>query len=223
VTAFAKVAATGEEVSFTVSMATAKAEGWTANKKYQTLGPLMLRYRSATLLIRLYCPEVMMGMPGVDEIEDTAAAAVMRDVTPAAAVTAALLADPTPEPAHDAATGEIIDTESAESNGEPSHADASEGAAPTSHPEPQPSEAVIADPEPQAEPEPEPWTEDEVKSAVKFMCGQIDKLRTPKAIDNYVATSGQNLAEIKRASNAAYQHVMDKAASRKTALIAATP
>lgn len=86
VTAHAKVAETGEEVAFTVSMATAKAEGWSANKKYQTLGPLMLRYRSATLLIRLYCPEVMMGFQTADELEDMAAAATPgpRDITPAA-------------------------------------------------------------------------------------------------------------------------------------------
>lgn len=91
VTAFAKVAETGEEVAFTVTMATATAEGWTTNKKYQTLGPLMLRYRSATLLIRLYCPEVMMGFQTVDELEDTAASltpAGPRDITPAAAAIA---------------------------------------------------------------------------------------------------------------------------------------
>lgn len=71
VTAFAQLAGSGAEVSFTASMAMAKAEGWTSNKKYQTLPELMLRYRSATLLVRLYAPGVMLGLQTREEIEDT--------------------------------------------------------------------------------------------------------------------------------------------------------
>jgi hypothetical protein len=67
------VTAHGDEVSISVSMAMAKAEGWTSNKKYQTMPELMLRYRSATMLIRLYCPEVLLGMHTADEHEDVAA------------------------------------------------------------------------------------------------------------------------------------------------------
>lgn len=74
VTCFAKLAKSGREVSATVSMAMARAEEWTKNKKYQTMPELMLRYRSATLLTRLYAPGVLFGIPAADENEDVAAA-----------------------------------------------------------------------------------------------------------------------------------------------------
>jgi len=51
-------------------MKMAKAEGWSKNKKYQTMPELMLQYRAATFLVRLYCPEVLSGMPTSDEVED---------------------------------------------------------------------------------------------------------------------------------------------------------
>jgi len=73
VTAYATLAEDDEEVNFTVSMKMAKAEGWTSRSgnKYGSMPELMLRYRSATLLVRLYAPHVMMGMHTVDEIRDT--------------------------------------------------------------------------------------------------------------------------------------------------------
>jgi hypothetical protein len=70
VTAHAVLADAGEEVTATASMAMAKAEGWTKNQKYQSMPEHMLRYRSATMLIRLYAPEVMLGIPSSDELED---------------------------------------------------------------------------------------------------------------------------------------------------------
>lgn len=77
VTAFAVLAATGKRVSVTCDMAMAKAEGWTSNKKYQSMPRQMLCYRSGTFLIRLYCPEVMIGVPAAIEHE-----LAMKDVTP---------------------------------------------------------------------------------------------------------------------------------------------
>jgi len=74
VTAFATLADTGEVVEAEASMEMARAEGWTANTKYKSMPDVMLRYRSATFLIRLYCPEVMHGYRTADEIEDMAAA-----------------------------------------------------------------------------------------------------------------------------------------------------
>jgi hypothetical protein len=68
VTAQATVRATGEQVSATVSMQTAKAEGWVKNPKYRSMPEQMLRYRSATWLIRLHCPEVLLGLATDDEI-----------------------------------------------------------------------------------------------------------------------------------------------------------
>jgi len=82
VTAYAVLADTGEEVSFEVSMAMAHAEGWSTRKgnKYGSLPHLMLRYRSAVYLVRLYCPEVMLGIPTSDEIEDVGVAVVDAEV-----------------------------------------------------------------------------------------------------------------------------------------------
>lgn len=70
VTAYAKVKATGEEISYTIAMSEALAEGWTKNSKYKTLPELMLRYRAAVFLIRTHVPEVLNGMHMVEELED---------------------------------------------------------------------------------------------------------------------------------------------------------
>ena len=70
VTAYAVVEATGKRVEFTADMAMAKAEGWTANKKYKSMPIVMLSYRSASFLIKLYCPEVLFGMQTSEELQD---------------------------------------------------------------------------------------------------------------------------------------------------------
>jgi hypothetical protein len=67
VTAKAVVKSTGEVVTATVSMAMAKAEGWVKNPKYRSIPEQMLKYRSATWLIRLHCPEVLLGFSTDDE------------------------------------------------------------------------------------------------------------------------------------------------------------
>jgi len=88
VTAFATLADSGEVVEATASMAMAKAEGWTRNTKYQTMPDQMLRYRSAAMLIRLFCPEVMMGLPMAEEVEDISVArgpSTAIDITPGSA------------------------------------------------------------------------------------------------------------------------------------------
>lgn len=60
----------GTRYDATVSMAMAKAEGYTRNKKYATIPAHMLRMRSAAWLIRLTCPQVLIGMHTADELED---------------------------------------------------------------------------------------------------------------------------------------------------------
>lgn len=61
-----------ERCEVDVSVKLAKDEGWYArNSKWRTMTDQMLRYRSATWLGRAYCPEVLMGMPTTDEVEDT--------------------------------------------------------------------------------------------------------------------------------------------------------
>lgn len=82
VTAFANLKKSGREISYTITMREAIAEGWTKNAKYRTLPELMLRYRAATLLIRTHVPEVLNGMHMVEEIEDVTIAT--KDVTPKA-------------------------------------------------------------------------------------------------------------------------------------------
>lgn len=81
VTATAALADSGEVVSVAVSLMMAKADGWTKNAKYTTMPEHMLRWRSAAMLIRLYAPEVMLGIQSAEEIEDATQSAP-RDVTP---------------------------------------------------------------------------------------------------------------------------------------------
>lgn len=88
VTAVAILADTGEEIAVTTDMRMAKAEQWTRNPKYASMPEHMLRWRSAAMLIRLYAPEVMIGVPIIEEVE--MAPAQMRDVTPARSIGAAL-------------------------------------------------------------------------------------------------------------------------------------
>lgn len=87
---------TGELFDVPVSMQMAMAEGWVSNKKYTSMPEHMLRWRSATMLIRLYYPEIMLGMQSVEEIETEAPEP--RDVTPKAAAQSDALARFASEP-----------------------------------------------------------------------------------------------------------------------------
>lgn len=71
---------TGERVSTSISMQQAKKAGWTSNKKYDEIPAQMLSYRAATFLVRLYCPEVTLGMKTTEELEDIAAVPAHRDI-----------------------------------------------------------------------------------------------------------------------------------------------
>lgn len=64
----------GELMESTVTSDMAIREKWTSNPKYRSMPEHMLRWRAAAFLIRLYMPEVMMGMQTIEEIEDVAAA-----------------------------------------------------------------------------------------------------------------------------------------------------
>lgn len=98
VTCYATLAETGEDVDFTVPYQMAVDEGWAKqNPKYRSMPQLMLRYRSATMLVRLYAPEVMLGLQTVEEIRDVGGA----DEVVVAPERIRIEADPyiTPEPA----------------------------------------------------------------------------------------------------------------------------
>lgn len=56
----------GTEV--TISMA--KAEGWTSNTKWKNMPEQMLAYRAAAFFARVHCPEALLGIQTVEEIED---------------------------------------------------------------------------------------------------------------------------------------------------------
>lgn len=65
---------TGEEIEQELSWSEVVAEGWNkkAGSKWLTIPELMAKYRTASWLIRTYCPEVVMGLPTIDEIRDHA-------------------------------------------------------------------------------------------------------------------------------------------------------
>jgi len=54
-----------------VTIGMAKAEGWTANKKWINMPELMLAYRAAAFFARVYCPEILMGVQVEGEVEDS--------------------------------------------------------------------------------------------------------------------------------------------------------
>lgn len=93
-TAYATHKATGAVCEATVTWEMVEAEGWSKKdgSKWKTMPDLMFRYRSAAFLARLYCPEVIMGMASVDELDDIGkqkyeAIDLPTDITPAEIVT----------------------------------------------------------------------------------------------------------------------------------------
>lgn len=72
VTAKATLRSNDQEITYSIGMKEANAEGWSSKNgsKYKTMPELMLRYRAATLLIRTHMPEVLNGMRMTEEIED---------------------------------------------------------------------------------------------------------------------------------------------------------
>jgi len=72
--AWATEKATGERlVGSTVTLDMAKAEGWStkSGSKWKTMPELMLQYRAAAFMIRVYAPEISMGLQTDDELRDT--------------------------------------------------------------------------------------------------------------------------------------------------------
>lgn len=132
VTAFGILARTGKRVEVTLDMDTAKKEGWTKNPKYQSIPEQMMRYRTAAFLIRLYCPEVMIGLPAQIEQE-----LEMRDITPADDLITTTEAAPAATQAPIEAKAEPVKRE------EPKPAPKAEAAAPKQEAEP-----AKAEPEP---------------------------------------------------------------------------
>jgi len=71
--AFAYDAKTGEEIrGVTIDYVMAIKEGWynKSGSKWQTMGPVMLQYRAASFFASFFAPELLFGVPSVEEIQD---------------------------------------------------------------------------------------------------------------------------------------------------------
>lgn len=190
VTAFATLADSGEPVEATASMAMAEAEGWTKNPKYRTMPDQMLRYRSATMLIRLFAPEVMMGLPVADEIDYTQARG------PSGAI------DITPPPASSplAAVTQAMDalldaTEQEADNTAPAASDADSPAAASSD---APTGALSP----------------ELAERARAIVAAIRKAQTTKDIDRVLLAQRGNLDDISAASPEAHERIMEESRRR---------
>lgn len=212
-TARAVMADDGEEVSVTVGMAMAKAEGWVKNPKYQTMPEHMLKYRSATFLVRLYCPEVMMGFQTREELEDMHYAGQLRDITPSGDTSTALRAAAAIEDLSgaDPVTGEII--ESAGDNGVPSTADTPEAAASS---QPTVSGDGAAPTLDFGQPESPAF---DLELASQAILRQVETFKSAKAIDNYLAVVMRDeMAKIEAAAPAMAAFIRSKTDAAKKAL-----
>jgi hypothetical protein len=207
VTAFATLAETGETVESVVGMTMAKAEGWAKNTKYQTMGEHMLRYRSATFLIRLYCPEVMLGMQTHEELVDLTAAGQMRDITPTGDTNTALRAvaaiDDVPAEGGDAEIIESADNPVADASG----ADAA------SQPAPAPEAPTLDFGAPAAA------DGFDLELTSQAILRQIEVFKAPRGIDNYLATDkAEEMARILAEAPEMHAFIVGKATARKKAL-----
>jgi hypothetical protein len=195
VTAFAVMAKTGARVQMTCDMEMARAEGWTKNPKYKSMPEVMLRYRSAAFLIRMYCPEVMIGIPMQVEVE--LAAEEIRDITPPAERPKAAKAAPAQKPKP------VPDAEVADPKPEPEDSEADEGevtedgevpkdaAAPVG-----PSEADIA----------------RMRNLANAIMADLSETSQPSLVLDFYKT---NLEEMKELTPDIYQDVMVEAKKRE--------
>jgi hypothetical protein len=77
-----------------ITIAMAKSEGWWSRKdkngretsKWQTMPELLLRYRAAAFWVRLYCPEISLGLVTQEEATDIEAVTVAEVAPPAPAL-----------------------------------------------------------------------------------------------------------------------------------------
>jgi hypothetical protein len=84
--AYATELSSGERIEgVRVTIGMAKAEGWSTKNgsKWKTMPDLMLRYRSATFLIRCTAPEIGLGLQTAEEIHDTVEGRVTRSAVTA--------------------------------------------------------------------------------------------------------------------------------------------
>jgi len=192
VTAFATLADSGEPVEATASMAMAEAEGWTKNPKYRTMPDQMLRYRSATMLIRLFAPEVMMGLPVADEIDYTQARGPSGaiDITPPHASSPLAAVTQAMDALLDNVEQEADSNAPAVSDADPVPPAAAQEAAPTG-----------------ALPQ-------ELAERARAIVTAIRKAQTAKDIDRVLLAQRGNLDDISAASPEAHERIMEESRRR---------
>ncbi len=191
VTAFATLADSGEPVEATASMAMAEAEGWTKNPKYRTMPDQMLRYRSATMLIRLFAPEVMMGLPVAEEIDVVQARGPVSaiDITPPS----------TPLAAVSAAMDALLDNVEQEADDNaPAVSDAVPPSPAASSPE-APTGATLTP---------------ELVERARAIVAAIRKAASVKDIDRVLLSQRGNLDDISAASPDAHERIMEESRRR---------
>ena len=59
-----------EKLEITLTWADVVANGWNSNSAWVKNQEQMFRYRTAAMFARAYCPEVVLGLPAKDELED---------------------------------------------------------------------------------------------------------------------------------------------------------
>lgn len=92
-------ASNGVECREECTIAMAKAKGWwgKSGSNWPSMTDLMLKYRSAMILARLHCPDILLGMYTVEELKDIGEAEVITSGRSAAELDAALSGDDEPE------------------------------------------------------------------------------------------------------------------------------
>lgn len=192
VTAFATLADSGEPVEATASMAMAEAEGWAKNPKYRTMPDQMLRYRSATMLIRLFAPEVMMGLPVADEIDYQQARG------PAAAIDITPPPSPSPLAAVTQAMDALLDNVEQEADSNAPAASDADPVPPAAAPEAAPTGAL---------------PQELAKRAIAIV-EAIRKAASVKDIDRIMLSQRGNLDDISAASPDAHERIMEESRRR---------
>jgi hypothetical protein len=188
-------------VGSTVTIAMARAEGWStkSGSKWKTMPELMLMYRAAAFMIRVYAPEISMGLSTDDEMIDVFDAETGEEVVGKPEVRQpARKASPISEALQaageviDADTGEVTTNAEAKPEVEPAtSAQAEESAAPA-------QEEAQAPPKEEAKPTPAPKAETPAKAPTAQTLGSaIAASKGEKLmIQNRAKSNGLDLAAL---------------------------
>jgi hypothetical protein len=187
--AVARDKATGEVLEGeTISIAMAKREGWWSRpdrhgketSKWQSMTGQMLRYRAAAFWVKVYCPEISLGLMTQEEVADVQSVDVAEVITPVHRSSKRQAAAPKQQNQPEAiSTGEV-----------PAADPSSDGAA--SSPEAQPSQRADA---PSIEASPQPTYPTQASDLLENALRDIPKLASQEALANARVRINRLLAE----------------------------